>query len=72
MPFDPTYIPIHKLAHRTGLPQAWLEREAEAQQLPAIRVGRRWMFDREAVESALTERAKSNEALGINAAVGRT
>lgn len=56
-----TYIQIHDLSRRTGLPVAWLRREAEAGYIPSLRVGRRLMFDREAVERALAERAGVTE-----------
>lgn len=45
-----------ELAERTGLPVAWLKREADEGRLPCIRVGRRRYFDAEAVEQALLKR----------------
>lgn len=49
---------LYELAERTGLPVAWLKREADAGRLPCLRVGRRLMFDLEAVRLVLSERVK--------------
>jgi excisionase family DNA binding protein len=54
----PTYITVHALARRLGLPVAWLRAEARAGRLPSLRTGRRLMFDAVAVEQALAERAQ--------------
>ncbi|MCC6427498.1 MAG: hypothetical protein IT435_11830 [Phycisphaerales bacterium] len=45
-------------ANRLGVPASWLRREADADRVPCLRVGRRRMFDLEAVRLALIERAK--------------
>jgi hypothetical protein len=47
---------LNELADRTGLPAAWLRREADAGRLPCIHAGRRRMFDLAAVLKALAER----------------
>lgn len=52
-----TFIPLHRLAQRLGLPAAWLKTEAEQGRIPSLRAGRRLMFNPEAVEQALLERA---------------
>jgi hypothetical protein len=43
---------------RYGLTQAWLKAEATAGRIPCFTVGRRMLFDPDAVESALIERAR--------------
>ncbi len=55
-------LTLNELAEHTGLPAAWLKREADAGRLPCIRAGRRRMFDLVAVMSALTARQKSEGA----------
>jgi hypothetical protein len=45
------------LAARTHLPAAWLRAEALAGRLPCLRVGRKLLFNVEAVRAALYERA---------------
>lgn len=56
------YITLIALHRATGLPEAWLRREALAGRIPHLRVGRRLMFNLDAVrasiEGLLTERAK--------------
>lgn len=52
-------LTLNQLAERTGLPAAWLKREADAGRLPCIRAGRRRMFDYSAVRLSLTERQGS-------------
>lgn len=42
---------------RYGISMAWLQTEAEAGRIPCFRAGRRVLFDPEAVECALLERA---------------
>lgn len=49
-------ITIKELTEQTGLPVAWIKREADEGRLPCIHVGRRRYFDAEAVEAALIER----------------
>jgi excisionase family DNA binding protein len=48
-------ISLAELSDLTGLPMAWLRREADEGRLPYLRVGRRRMFDPEAVRAALTK-----------------
>ncbi len=40
-----------------GLSRSWLRGEAEAGRIPCFKVGRRLLFDADAVERALLERA---------------
>jgi excisionase family DNA binding protein len=49
-------LTLNQLAERTGLPLAWLRREADAGRLPCIRAGRLRMFDLAAVLKVLAER----------------
>lgn len=56
---DAKLLTLHCLAERTGLPVAWLKREADAGRLPCIRAGRMRMFDLAAVLKALAERQES-------------
>jgi hypothetical protein len=49
-------LTLYELAERTGLPAAWLKREADAGRLPCIRAGRLRMFDLAAVLKALADR----------------
>jgi hypothetical protein len=46
-------LTVYDLSERTGLPLAWLRREADAGRLPCIRAGRRRMFDLAAVMNEL-------------------
>jgi excisionase family DNA binding protein len=55
-------IPLAEMAVRCGVPDAWLRREAEAKRIPSLRVGRRLLFNVEAVERALLARAAEVEA----------
>ena len=52
-----TFISLHDLSQRSGLPSSWLRSEAEAGRLPSLRAGRRLMFHAETVERVLLERA---------------
>ena len=57
-------LTLDQLSDCTGLPAAWLKREADAGRLPCIRAGRRRMFDLAAVLKALAERQESEVARG--------
>lgn len=52
----PRYVDSDELAHMTGLAVAWLRREALANRLPVVLMGRRLMFDPVAVREALDKR----------------
>jgi hypothetical protein len=52
------------LARRLGLPAAWLKAEAKAGRIPSLRAGRRLLFNPEAVERVLLERAAKEVANG--------
>lgn len=53
-----SFIPVRRLAARIGVPAAWLKREAAAGRVPSLRVGRRLLMNREAVERVLLQRAE--------------
>lgn len=52
-----SFVPITTLAYHTGLSASWLRAEARANRIPYIQMGRRWMFNIDAVEQSLLERA---------------
>lgn len=56
----PPFVSIVELSRAIGLPVAWLKRGARAGHIPAIRVGRRWMFRTDEVQRALQDRATSS------------
>jgi len=49
------------LAKELHLPVDWVKNEALAGRIPCLKVGRRFRFNREAVESSLAERAKKGD-----------
>jgi hypothetical protein len=56
-------VHLSGLAKRLRLPTAWLRAEAEAERIPSLRAGRRLLFNVEAVERVLLDRAaKGGEA----------
>jgi excisionase family DNA binding protein len=61
---DAKLLSLNELSERTGLPTAWLRREAEAGRLPFLWVGRRRMFNLAAVERILAERASAPAPMG--------
>lgn len=56
---DAILLTLSQLSERTGLPAAWLRREADAGRLPCIRAGRLCMFDLAAVMKALAQRQEA-------------
>jgi hypothetical protein len=50
-------LTLRLLAQRLRLPAAWLKAEAEAERIPSLLAGRRRLFNAEAVERVLLERA---------------
>ena len=53
-----SFVSLQCAAARLGVPTAWLREEAQANQVPHLRAGRRILFNIETVERALIERAK--------------
>ncbi len=54
-------INLPGLSRKLGLPVSWLKQEAKAGRLPCLKVGRRFLFNLSAVETALSERAAASE-----------
>lgn len=52
------FLPIDPAASRLGVPRDWLRKEAAAGRVPVLRVGRRLLFDIEAVHRALAEHSE--------------
>jgi hypothetical protein len=52
-------LSLHQLARRLRLDREWLKQEALAGRLPCLPVGRKLLFELEAVKQALAERAAS-------------
>lgn len=46
------------MARRLGLRPEWLRSAAEDGHIPAVKIGKGWLFDAAAVESVLIERAR--------------
>ena len=59
---EPKFVSLTAAAAVLGLPSAWLKREAEAKRVPSVRAGRRRLFNVEAVEAALLQRAAKAES----------
>jgi hypothetical protein len=58
-PHDPPRLwPASSLAVRLGVSPRWLIEQAIAGRLPGVPAGRTWLFDPEAVELSLLERAR--------------
>jgi hypothetical protein len=53
-------LPLNRLAEHLRLPADWLRGEAEGGRIPCLKVGRRMLFNPEAVEEALAEQAARN------------
>lgn len=60
------YVSLINAARKLGLPMAWLRREAGAGRVPVLRVGRRLLFNVEAVEVALLARTPGEAEGGEN------
>jgi len=60
-----TFVPIRRAASDLGVPITWLQSEAKAGRIPAIRAGRRWLVHFEQASQALTQMASlSNDGGG--------
>jgi len=53
-----TFVPIRRAASKLGVPIAWLQTEAEAGRIPAIKAGRRWLVHLERARIKLAEYAE--------------
>lgn len=66
-PHQSQLVNLRELARRLrrfGITHAWLKQEAEAGRIPCMRAGRRLLFNVEAVEESLIERATNGEGGG--------
>jgi hypothetical protein len=54
---------ISELASRVALPRRWLQGEAEAGRIPALRVNRHFLFDPDAVRQTLRDRATKGDPI---------
>ena len=50
-------LTLPALARRLSLPTTWLKAEAAAGRIPSLQAGRRVLFNAEAVENCLVQRA---------------
>ena len=60
------FISLRRAAGRLGVPSAWLRNEAHAGRVPHLRIGRRLLFNVQAVELALLQRASEAAQEGHN------
>lgn len=59
------FASLRRTAARLGVPIAWLKSEAQADSVPHLKIGRRLMFNCEAVERALLERADQAKGIAV-------
>jgi hypothetical protein len=64
-------LPLNVAARRLRVPLRWLQAEAEAGRVPALRADNRFLCDLEAVEAALLERARQGCAQGAATAAAQ-
>ena len=57
----PTLLPLQIMARRVFVSAAWLRAEAVAGRIPHLRADKRFLFDPQAVERVLLERAQQTE-----------
>ena len=54
-------LPLASMARRLSVPSRWLRAEAEAGRIPHLKADTQLLFDPEAVEALLLERARSSQ-----------
>lgn len=59
---------LHGLASKLRLPATWLKREADAQRIPHLKAGKRYLFNPVAVTAALAEQAAKPKATEVPSA----
>ncbi len=59
---QPQVVTLDKLAKRLRLSKRWLRTEAIAGRIPSLRIGSRRIFNPDAVEAAIAERAADPDA----------
>jgi len=52
-------LSLSRMARRLGVAQQWLRDQAKAGQVPCLRAGTRFLFNAEAVQKALADKAAS-------------
>ena len=57
----PKLLPIGPMARRLRVPVKWLRTEAEAGRVPHVKAERVYLFDPDAVERVLIERAQHTD-----------
>ena len=55
-------LPLHSAARRLGVTSKWLKREADEGRVPSLKADSRYLFDLDAVTSALSKRAAGESA----------
>ncbi|HOQ88164.1 MAG TPA: hypothetical protein PLQ89_20865 [Phycisphaerae bacterium] len=58
----PKLLPLAAMARRVFVAPSWLRSEAEAGRIPHLQAGRTILFDPDAVEAVLLERARAGTA----------
>lgn len=53
-----TFVPIRRAASSLGVPISWLQGEAKAGRIPAIKAGKRWLVHLERARIKLAEYAE--------------
>lgn len=61
-PGDTIFFPLEVVADRIGVPAYWMLKEAEANRVPYLDVGDRWLFNPYAVARALLDRERQERA----------
>jgi excisionase family DNA binding protein len=54
----PRLLHLAALARRLGVPATWLRKEADSGRLPCVKAGTQRLFDADAIERLLLERAR--------------
>lgn len=57
---EPKLLPLGQMARHVRVPVAWLRKQAEQGAVPCLRAGNKFLFDPEAVETVLIERARGD------------
>ena len=50
-------LSLSRMARRLGIPQQWLREQADAGQIPCLKVGNRYLFNSVAVQEVLASKA---------------
>lgn len=60
----PDLLPLRRMAARLGVPSKWLKERAEANQVPGLRAGNRWLFRPDVVLPVVAAMAAPSESNG--------